>query len=217
MEESNPNDRIRGEILQCLYRIHQKSRSPKTAAVKISELCATMKEEFGYKQNQISSNLDYLVQEKYVVEQHHARSYQSPSGAQYSSEGITYKISSTGINRIEKASLYKAPSLANTVNVGNVHGVLVIGDNNVVNSTYTEAANVLTELRKHVEQDSQASSDEKVSALSDIDSMLTQMQKPEPSETILKMLWQSAKAFATVNGAVSLVQHVDHIFKGLGW
>ena len=87
-----------------------------------------MKDLYGYKLAQVSSNLDYLVQENFVVEQHKARNYHAPSGAEYSSEEITYKISSVGINRLERASLYKAPSLANNVNIGNVHGVVVVGD-----------------------------------------------------------------------------------------
>jgi hypothetical protein len=215
-DSTNPNDQIRGEILQCLYAVHSKSRSPKSAAVKILKFNKIMKSTFGYKQTQVSGNLDYLVQEKFVIEQHTSRSYRSPAGAEYSSEEITYKISSTGINRLEKASLYKAPSFGGSVNIGNIHGVLIMGDGNVVNSTYTEAASAVKELRAHVSQDTQSSNSEKVSALSDLDSMLMQMQKPTPDVGILQKLWASVKTLATVNGAATLVQHLDHIFRGIG-
>jgi hypothetical protein len=214
---SNPNDQIRGEILQYLYDIHSKSRSPKTASAKISEINQGMKTTYGYKQNQVSCNLDYLVQEKYVVENREPRSFRTRAGTVQNSEQITYKISSVGINRLEKASLYKAPALGGLVNISNVNGVVVVGDGNVVNSTYTEAANLLGDLRRFVAENDQMEEEHKISMLSDLDAMTMQMQKPKPDPKILNMLWTSAKTLATMNGAITLVQHLDHVFKGLGW
>lgn len=213
----NPNDQIRGEILQWLFETHSKSRSPKSASVKISVLTKAMKDKHGYKQAQVSSNLDYLVQEKFVVEQHKSRSFRTIAGAEYSSEEVTYKISSVGINRLEKASLYKAPPLGGNVNIGNVHGVVVVGDGNVVNSTYTEASSAIAELRRVIAESAETSAADKVAVLSDLDAMAIQMQKATPDVNILRMLWTSAKTLATVNGALTLVQHLDHLVKGYGW
>ena len=217
MSSGNPNDQIRGVLLQWLFDVHSRSRSPKSASVNNSKVTSALKASHGYKQAQVSSNLDYLVQEGYVVEQRSDRSYTSPSGAEYSSEKITYKISSAGIKRLEKASLYRAPNPGSQVNISNVQGVVVVGEGNVVNSTYTEAAKVLSELRQAVAEDQTASSADKVSALSDLDAMAMQMQKPAPNPKVLEMLWTSAKSLATVNGAATLVQHLDHLFNGAKW
>ena len=57
----NPNDEIRNAILRYLYEVHEKASSPKTAALKISQLQKAMKERAGYKRNVIGGNLDIMI------------------------------------------------------------------------------------------------------------------------------------------------------------
>jgi hypothetical protein len=58
---SNPKDAIRDAIPRHLYHVHQKAKSPKTAAIGIKDLAAALK-PLGCKQQDVASNLDYLIQ-----------------------------------------------------------------------------------------------------------------------------------------------------------
>src|SRR5271165_4713598 len=103
---ANPNDAIRDFVLRHLYATHQKARSPRTAGLLISDLTKALK-PLGYKQQVVASNLDYLVQKGWVREVVDQRSFTTPRGTPQSAERRTYKISDSGIDRLESASMYK--------------------------------------------------------------------------------------------------------------
>ena len=108
---ANPNDSARDAVLRHLYAVHQKARSPKTAGLLISELVRALKPD-GYKQQEIASNLDYLVQKGWVREVIEQRSFTTRRGTTQSAERRTYKISDSGIDRLEAASMcINAPKL----------------------------------------------------------------------------------------------------------
>ena len=74
---ANPNDAVRDAVLRHLHETHKKARSPKTAGLMISELTKGLKPK-GYKQQEIASNLDYLVQKGWVREVVEQRSFTTP-------------------------------------------------------------------------------------------------------------------------------------------
>ena len=65
---TNPDDVIRDSILRHLLAIHQDAKSPAKASIGIRDLRAALKATHGYKQQQVGSNLDYLVQKGWVTE-----------------------------------------------------------------------------------------------------------------------------------------------------
>ena len=115
----NPNDLTRDAILRHLYAVHQKARSPRSAAVLVSELTKALKTE-GFKQQDVASNLDYLVQKGWVRQVVEERKFTTPRGTTQSAERVTYKISDTGIDRLEAASIYQRGSVAPHVNITNI-------------------------------------------------------------------------------------------------
>ena len=76
---ANPNDVVRDAILRHLYLVHSKARSPKTAGLMIRELTQALKPK-GFKQQEVASNLDYLVQKGWVREVVENRSFTTPRG-----------------------------------------------------------------------------------------------------------------------------------------
>lgn len=48
--------------------VHTKARSPRAATIGIRDLQKTMKAADGYKQQEVASNLDYLIQKGWAVE-----------------------------------------------------------------------------------------------------------------------------------------------------
>lgn len=126
-----------------------KARSPKTAGLMISELTKALKSN-GYKQQHVASNLDYLVQKGWVREVVEARSFTTPRGTTQHSERRSYKISDSGIDLLQAASTYQRPEVQSRINITNIRGVTVVGDGNVVNTTFTDLSRVLAEMKQAV-------------------------------------------------------------------
>jgi hypothetical protein len=194
---SNPQDAIRDAILRHLYELHGKARSPKSAGRGIKDLVHDLKER-GYKQQQVASNLDYLVQKEWVREQIDNRTFTTQSGTTQTAERRTYKISDRGIDRLESASTYKRQEIGSHVNITNVHGVTVVGEGNVVNVTFTELTRVLNNLREEILASAILDDTQKLDCVSDIDSMQSQLQKPEPNRSIVGTLWKGIESVAKV-------------------
>ena len=146
---SNPNDIIRDAILRYLYRVHKKARSPKTAAQGIRDIAKGMK-QFGYKLQEMASNLDYLIQKGWVREVVEQRTFTTERGTTQNSEKRSYKISDTGIDKLEAASVYQRASNESRINITNISGVTVVGDGNVVNTNFTDLSRTLDDLKQTV-------------------------------------------------------------------
>ena len=141
----NPNDIVRDAILRHLQSVHSKARSPKTAGVGIRELAQALKPK-GYKLQEVASNLDYLVQKGWVRETVDKRTFTTLRGTAQVTEKRTYKISDSGIDRLEAASTYRRAEAHPGINITNVRGVTIVGDGNVVNTTFAELVRVLWNL-----------------------------------------------------------------------
>lgn len=85
----NPNDAARGAILRHLYSTHTKAKSPRSAAILVRDLAAALKLQ-GFRQQQVASNLDYLVQKRWVTEVVEQRSFSTARGTQQSAARRTY-------------------------------------------------------------------------------------------------------------------------------
>jgi hypothetical protein len=211
---NNPNDAIRNAILRHLYGVHQKARSPRSAALLISELSKALKSE-GYKQQDVASNLDYLVQKGWVREVVEERKFTTPKGTTQSAERITYKISDAGIDRLEAASTYQRSSVGPHINITNIHGVTVVGEGNVVNTTFTDLSRVLTDMKQAVLNEAKLKDEAKLDIVADIDSLQAQLQKPEPQKPIIQALWSGIEKIATVGGVVDFVHRAAELIQPL--
>jgi hypothetical protein len=120
-------------------------------------------------------------------------------------EKRTYKISDVGIDRLEAASTYQRPETASRVNITNVHGVTVVGDGNVVNSSFADLSRVLNEMRQAVLNAPKMPDGEKLDVAADIDSLQGQLQRPAPNRSIVKTLWSGIEKAVTGAGLADLV------------
>lgn len=211
---SNPNDIIRDAILRYLYGVHNKARSPKTAAQGIRDVARGMK-QFSYKQQEIASNLDYLIQKGWVREVLEQRTFTTERGTTQNSEKRSYKISGTGIDKLEAASIYQRRSNDPRINVTNISGVTVVGDGNVVNTNFTDLSRTLNELKQTVLASQSFSNTEKLSTIADIDTLQAQLQKPEPNKTIVKSIWTGLEKIVTAGGLVELAQKIGALLAPL--
>lgn len=107
------NDEIRENILRYLYEIHRNTRSPRLAGKGIRDLQKELKKRFGYKQQDVARNLDYLTQQDWAREDVTSRVYQTASGTLQSAEKVTCKITHIGIDRLESPSAFRRSDTEN--------------------------------------------------------------------------------------------------------
>lgn len=211
---TNPSDIVRDAILRHLYTVHKKARSPRSAALLVSELTKALK-PLGHKQQDVASNLDYLVQKGWVRQVIEERKFTTARGTTQSAERVTYKISDTGIDRLEAASTYQRAAIAPHVNITNIRGVTVVGDGNVVNTTFTDLSRVLTDMKQAVLNEPQLQDDQKLNVVADIDALQAQLQKPEPQKSVIKALWSGVEKVAAVGGVIELVHRAGDLIQPL--
>jgi hypothetical protein len=210
----NPHDAARDEILRHLYDIHGKARSPKTSGLKITDLSKALKPR-GLKLQEVASNLDYLVQKGWVREVIETRTFTTPRGTTQQAEKRTYKISDLGIDHLEAASMYQRAPVTPHINISNIHGVTVVGDGNVVNTTFTDLSKVLSDTKDAILAEPQLSEDAKLEIISDIDSLQAQLQKPSPDKAVVQKLWSSIERIAAVGGAIEFIYKASELIQPL--
>lgn len=209
---SNPNDAVRDAILRHLYSVHSKARSPKSAGLKITELGKALKP---LKLQEVGSNLDYLVQKGWVREVIEKRMFTTLKGTTQQAEKRSYKISDLGIDHLEAASMYQRPSIPSQINVTNIRGVTVVGDGNVVNTTFADGSRALSAIREAVLAQPQLSEERKLGTVADIDSLQAQLQKPDPDKSVVQKLWSGIEKIAAVGGAVDLISKASALIEPL--
>jgi hypothetical protein len=207
---ANPNDIIRDAILRHLHGVHRRARSPRSAGLLISQLTKALKPQ-GFKQQDVASNLDYLVQKGWVREVKDERTFTTPKGTTQSAVRITYKVSEAGIDRLEAASMYQRSEVASRINITNVRGVTVVGEGNVVNTTFTDLSRVLTDLKQAVLQETGIEDNQKLNIVADIDSLEAQLQKPEPDRSIVQKLWSEIEKVATIGTLADLLHRATDL------
>jgi hypothetical protein len=211
----NPNDEIRDAILRHLYSVHAGSSSPRSAAIKVSDLHQAMR-ELGYKRNVIGGNLDYLIETEYVTEVVENRTYPTKGGTMQSSPVHKYKVSAKGVDRMEKASLFAQQPTGQQINVTTINGVTVVGDKNVVNTRYADLSERLEDLRTLVLASSEVDERNKLDAAADIDTIRSQLQKPNPDPGLIRKAWSGVERVATAAGAADAVQKIVPLIELLG-
>jgi hypothetical protein len=194
---ANPNDAIRDALLRFLYQRHQQAKSPKSAGVKIRDIQRAMRETHGHKQQEVASNLDYLIQKGWVREVVENRTFTTKAGTTQQAERRFYKISDVGIDHLETASTYQRAPVGQYVNITNIKGVTVVGNENVVNTSFTDLAHVLQELRHAVLAAPALGDEDKLNVVADIDSLQGQLQKPSPSKELVRNLWSGIEKVVT--------------------
>jgi hypothetical protein len=203
----NANDGIRDAILRHLYAVHSKASSPRSAAIKVSDLHKAMK-AVGYKRTVVGGNLDYLIQTHHVVEVVEQRTFPTKGGTMQSSPVHKYKIADKGVDRIERASLFKQPPSAQHINVTTISGVTVVGENNVVNTRYADLSQELGSLRDALVASPAVTEADKLDVAADIDTIRSQLQKPQPDPGVIQRAWSGVETLATAAGAAEAVTKI---------
>ena len=211
----NPNDDRRDKILRFLYDRHHAAKGITAIPIGIMDLRRAMKQLYGMKQAEVSSNLDYLIQVGWVKAEVKSRSFVTPGGMMLPREQTKYKISELGINHLEAASVFKKPEAASQVNITNVQGVTVVGDGNIVNARFTELASALDDLDHAVASSRNLTDEQKLDAAGDISAIRAQAAKKNPNPSVIRAAWQGLKALPVLGNAAVAVAKVGELLTSL--
>lgn len=211
----NPEDDKRDKLLRFLYELHKKARGIQAIPVGIRELQSAMKKRHEMTQADVSSNLDYLIQVRWVKEVVRERSFKTPGGMELSREQAKYKISDLGINHLEAATVFRTPSAYNQINITNIQGVTVLGDGNVVNAEYTDLSRALDEVERAIAERRDLGDEQKLDATADVATIRTQIAKKRPDQAIIRAAWASLQAIATIDGVAEALEKVGLLIRHL--
>jgi hypothetical protein len=209
-------DEIRKEILKYLYDVHKSARSLKGARVSMSQLKQDLK-KLGLKEQEIVRNLDYLIQSGWIRVENEEIEIKTPRGFTRKQFKSYYKISDVGINYFEGSSEFQRVSKSfSGINITNIQGVTVIGDQNVVvNTQYLDLYRKLSLLSEAVRGSAQLSDKEKLEYTAEIETIKDQLAKPSPEKNIIRLAWEKLKPLATVSGIMSFFKQVAELIRGL--
>jgi len=190
------------------------ARGKKGSAVKISDLRKDLKTSNGLVLQEVQSNLTYLVSEKWVEEETVEKSFTAPGGTVIPSTTSFYRITAAGIDKIEGPGEFTVSKFHGIKIEATGQNIITVGDGNQVNAKFGKLGQALATLRDAVTK-SDAREAEKMSLVADIETIQSQLAKPEPNRGIIKAAWDTVKGAATINGCVTLVAKVAGLIGGL--
>jgi hypothetical protein len=211
------NTEIRRILLQYFYDRNKNAtsaRGKKGSAVKISDVKKELKTTSGLTQQEVQSNLTYLISQGWVEEHTVEKSFTAPGGTVIPSSTSFYKITAAGIDKIEGPGEFTMPKFHGIKIEATGQNIITLGDGNQINAKFGDLGQSLAELREAITK-SDAPDAQKMNLVSDIDTIQSQLAKPEPNQGIVKAAWEAVKGAATIDGCVSLVQKVSGLIAPL--
>jgi hypothetical protein len=215
----NPNDETRRQILQYFYNRNDSATSrtgKKGSAVKISDVKRELKALHGLSQQQVMSNLTYLIDMGWVKTFDIEKQVGTKGGTTVPSSVTWYEIAAAGIDKIDGESEFTPPSRFAGVNISATGtNVITMGDGNVVNVDHRELHSELNTLRDQLSASEQLSEADKLDLVADIESLKDQLAKPAPNPTVVETLWSGIEKAASVAGlaelAITVAPHIHNL------
>lgn len=207
----NPKDKIRQQILKYFYDRNTNATSKygkKGSSVKISIAKKELKALCDLTQQQVMSNLTYLIDKGWINISNIEKTVHTKAGTIPSS--VTwYEISASGIDKIDGESEFQLNSRYAGININaNGSNIVTLGDGNFVNAQYVELNKELETIKKAIAQLENINDGEKLDLVVDIESIRDQLAKPQPNKTIINHLWSGIEKVLTAAGLVELVHKI---------
>jgi hypothetical protein len=204
------SNQIRALMLRYFYQRNKAATSAtgkRGSAVKIRDVKAELKSQHGLTQQQVQSNLTYLLSQGWIEEKLVEKQFTAKGGTVMPAVTTYYQITASGIDKIEGPGEFTMPKYHGIRIEATGQNIITLGDGNQVNAQFGDLGHGLEELRKAI-IDSSEREDEKIAFASDIDTIQSQLGKPTPNRGIVTAAWESVKAAAAIQGCATLVHHV---------
>jgi hypothetical protein len=184
------------------------ARGKKGSAVKISDVKKELKATHGLTQQEVQSNLTYLISQGWVEEDTVEKSFTAPGGTVMPSSTSYYKITAAGIDKIEGPGEFTMPKFHGIKIEATGQNIITLGDGNQINAKFGELGAALAELRDAITR-STAPETQKMEFVADLETIQSQLAKPEPNRGIVRAAWDSIKIAAAINGCTALMEKVS--------
>ncbi len=215
----NPNDEKRNKILRYFYDRNSNATSKygkKGSAVKIGIIKKELKQIYSLSQQEVISNLNYLIDQNWIKTIEEAKQIPVKGGITIPSKVTWYEISADGIDKIEGESEFQSPSRFAGININATGGnIITLGDGNIVNAKFQTLHNDLTSLKDAITSDVNFSEEQKLDLSVDIESIKDQLVKQTPNKTIISHLWEGIEKVVTGSGLVELATKISPFIASL--
>lgn len=201
----NSEDEIRKKILGYLYDRFMNSRSATLIPAVEPEIIRSLE---NYSTEEIARNILYLVDSGFLKKELrkglHKRSIP------------TYRVSDKTVNRFQQhESEFMKINNFSGINITNIQGVTLIGDNNVVNNNYIDLFKNLNLLKDIIGVNDQLNDQEKLNYQSNINTVQQQISTPNPSKGIIKLAWGSLEKLSTISGTIDIYNKIAPLVTSL--
>lgn len=204
------NNQIRRFMLEYFYERNRNATSAmgkKGSAVKISDIKAELKAKHDLTQQEVQSNLTYLLSQGWVEEKQVKKEFQPRGGSVIPSITSYYQITAPGIDKIEGPGEFTMRKFHDIRIEATGQNIITVGDGNQVNAQFGNLGEALAELRKAI-TDSGAEECDKLAFVADIDTIQSQLVKPTPNNNIIVAAWETVKGAAVINGCAGVIEKV---------
>lgn len=189
------NDEIRRLVLGYFYDRNQNATSTmgkKGSAVKISDIKRELKELHQLKQQEVQSNLTYLISEGWVEEKEVRKEVRGRGGTVIPSVTTFYQITSAGIDKVEGPGDFTMTKF-HGININATgQNIITLGDGNQINAEYSDLGQALVDLREAITKSDEPEQN-KMALVADIDTIQSQLAKPEPNRGIIGAAWDGVR------------------------
>ncbi len=197
MPKSNKNqnnispDTVREDVLNFLYQKYKKSRSVKNQAATIREIKKALKQK-GYKEQEIAGAISFLLDRGWIKEEKEKTKFFIKDKLT-EGEKISYRISDIGISHFEGPSKFTSQNKFSGINITNISGVTIVGNNNIVRNEYLDLFHHLDELAEVLRSSTVLTDEEKADIQSDIETIKSQLGKQNPNKKVISLVWENLK------------------------
>jgi hypothetical protein len=205
------NNEIRTIMLQYFYernRSATSARGKKGYAIKISDIRKELKASHDLSQQEVMSNLNYLLSHRWVEEDMVEKSVPLPTGTVIPQSTSYYKITAAGIDKIEGPGEFTMDKFKGIKIEATGQNIITVGDGNQVNAEYRDAAGALVDLKQALLESTFITETQKLDVVADIDSIQSQLAKAKPNRTVIQGAWDAIKKLDTVLGLGDKVSKV---------
>lgn len=207
-------DSQKQNILDTLNHFRESARSINSIPIGIRKIQQYAKEHFEMKQPEVASALDYLIQHGWVEEIREERTF-TRGGTTIPTAQSKYRLSAAGISLYDSDSRFNTLNRYSGIKIENIGGVVVVGNNNVVNNKYRDLYTQLDVLEKKIKLAEKLSDKEKLDAAADIQTVKDQLSKEEPNKSIVSTAMSTVRTAATTAGAMDFWDRISEIIQNL--
>jgi hypothetical protein len=177
------------------------------SSVKISDVKKELKAKHGLTQPEVQANLTYLLSENWVEEIVVKKEFRAQGGTLIPSETAFFGITAAGIDKIEGPGEFTMTKFHGINISATGQNIITLGDGNQINANFRDLGKSLADLRDGITKSS-APEETKLGLVADIETIQSQLAKPQPTRAIIAAAWATAKVAAAIDGCASLVHQV---------